>query len=296
MEAEQQLVTPGSPDLRWQDPEQPERDRDRFHVAINMDGNGRWALIRGRPREEGHVAGASAVRRTVESAPALGITTLTLYAFSSDNWRRPQGEVDNLMLLLQQYMDTECAHLSDRGVRFNVIGRRDRIAASLRHSIAEVEERTSEGTSLHLRVAIDYSARDALVAAAGRVARELTFTRQGFERCLHEAIHAPGGTRDVDLLIRTGGEQRLSDFLLWESAYAELYFTDVLWPDFYAADLAAAVKSFNGRNRRYGGVRTDGEIFSVASERRERATRPERAGAAASEGACGGVRGAKPLG
>ena len=142
MEAEQQLVTPGSLDLRWQDPEQPERDRDRFHVAINMDGNGRWALIRGRPREEGHVAGASAVRRTVESAPALGITTLTLYAFSSDNWRRPQGEVDNLMLLLQQYMDTECAHLSDRGVRFNVIGRRDRIAASLRHSIAEVEERT----------------------------------------------------------------------------------------------------------------------------------------------------------
>ena len=102
MEAEQQLVTPGSLDLRWQDPEQPERDRDRFHVAINMDGNGRWALIRGRPREEGHVAGASAVRRTVESAPALGITTLTLYAFSSDNWRRPQGEVDNLMLLLQQ--------------------------------------------------------------------------------------------------------------------------------------------------------------------------------------------------
>ena len=146
MEAEQQLVTPGSLDLRWQDPEQPERDRDRFHVAINMDGNGRWALLRGRPREEGHVAGASAVRRTVESAPALGITTLTLYAFSSDNWRRPRGEVDNLMLLLQQYMDSECAHLTDRGVRFNVIGRRDRIADSLRRSIADVEERTSEGT------------------------------------------------------------------------------------------------------------------------------------------------------
>ena len=279
MEAEQQLVTPGSLDLRWQDPEQPERDRDRFHVAINMDGNGRWALIRGRPREEGHVAGASAVRRTVECAPALGITTLTLYAFSSDNWRRPQGEVDNLMLLLQQYIDSECAHMTDRGVRFNVIGRRDRIADSLRRSIAEVEERTSQGAALHLRVAIDYSARDALLAAAGRVARELAFTRQGFEQCLCEAIHAPAGTRDVDLLIRTGGEQRLSDFLLWESAYAELYFTEVMWPDFNQADLAAAVQAFTARNRRYGGVRTDGEIFSVASE-----------------GECRGVRGAKPLG
>ncbi len=114
--------------------------RDRFHVAINMDGNGRWALVRGRPREEGHVAGATAVRRTVESAPALGITTLTLYAFSSDNWRRPRGEVDNLMRLLQNYLDSECAHLTDSGVRFSVIGRRDRIPDSLRRSIAHVED------------------------------------------------------------------------------------------------------------------------------------------------------------
>jgi undecaprenyl diphosphate synthase len=228
--------------------------RDRFHVAINMDGNGRWALLRGRPREAGHVAGAAAVRRTVESAPALGITTLTLYAFSSDNWRRPQGEVDNLMFLLQKYLDSECSHLTESGVRFSVIGRRDRIPDSLRCSIAHVEERTSEGTSLHLRVAIDYSARATLLAAAGRLAKGVPPTRQAFERSLFEAMHAPSGTRDVDLLIRTGGEQRLSDFLLWESAYAELYFTDVLWPDFHEADLAAAVQAFGARDRRYGGV------------------------------------------
>ncbi len=248
-------MTRSSLDSRWQDPEQPEREgRDRFHVAINMDGNGRWALVRGQPREAGHVAGATAVRRTVEAAPAFGITTLTLYAFSSDNWRRPLGEVDNLMFLLQKYLDAECASLTARGVRFNVIGRRDRIPGSLRRSIAHVEERTSEGDSLHLRVAIDYSARDALLAAAGRVAKGIPPTREAFERSLCEAIHAPSGTRDVDLLIRTGGEQRLSDFLLWESAYAELYFTDVPWPDFSEADLASAVQAFAARDRRYGGI------------------------------------------
>lgn len=248
-------VTRSSLDSRWQDPEQPERGaRDRFHVAINMDGNGRWALLRGQPREAGHVAGATAVRRTVESAPALGITTLTLYAFSSDNWRRPSGEVDNLMLLFQTYLDSECARLTDTGVRFSVIGRRDRIPDSLRRSIAHVEERTSDETTLHLRVAIDYSARDALLAAAGRVATGVLPTREAFEQSLYEAIHAPSGTRDVDLLIRTGGEQRLSDFLLWESAYAELYFTAVLWPDFSEPDLAAAVQAFAARDRRYGGI------------------------------------------
>lgn len=252
-------------DSRWQDPEPSERaghaERDRFHVAINMDGNGRWALLRGRPREQGHVAGAAAVRRTVESAPSLGVTTLTLYAFSSDNWRRPRSEVDNLMFLLQKYLDSECSHLTDQGVRFSVIGRRDRIPDSLRNSIAHVEEQTSDGASLHLRVAIDYSARGALLAAAGRVARGVSPTREAFERAMFECMHAPRGTRDVDLLIRTGGEQRLSDFLLWESAYAELYFTDVLWPDFAEADLAAAVHAFAARDRRYGGVlsRTPGE-------------------------------------
>ena len=243
-------------DFPWRDPEQPESGGDRFHVAINMDGNGRWALRRGLPREAGHIAGAAAVRRTVESAPALGITTLTLYAFSSDNWRRPRGEVDNLMLLLQNHLDSECDRLTDQGVRFNVIGRRDRIPESLKRSIAHVEEQTRDGSSLHLRVAIDYSAREALLAAAGRVAQGLPPTRENFEQALFEAIRAPSGTRDVDLLIRTGGEQRLSDFLLWESAYAELYFTDVAWPDFSEADLASAIEAFAARDRRYGGVQS----------------------------------------
>ena len=256
-------MTRTSSDSPWHDPEPAVHSEstdvrpDRFHVAINMDGNGRWALLRGRPREEGHVAGATSVRRTVESAPALGITTLTLYAFSSDNWRRPKGEVDNLMFLLQHYLDSECTHLTERGVRLSVIGRRDRISNSLRDSIAHVEEHTSGGTLLHVRVALDYSARDALLTAAGRVATGTPPTRHAFERALYDSIHAPPGTRDVDLLIRTGGEQRLSDFLLWESAYAELYFTDVLWPDFGEADLAAAVQAFGARDRRYGGVLSD---------------------------------------
>ena len=247
-------MTQSSLHSRWRDPEQPKRGgRDRFHVAINMDGNGRWALLRGQPREAGHVAGVSAVRRTVESAPPLGITTLTLYAFSSDNWRRPEREVDNLMRLFQEYLDSERDRLTDRGVRVSIIGRRDRISGSLRRSIAHIEERTSQGTALHIRIAIDYSARDGLLAAAGRIAKGMAPTREAFERSLLEAIHAPSGTRDVDLLIRTGGEQRLSDFLLWESAYAELYFTDVLWPDFTGADLASAVQAFAARDRRYGG-------------------------------------------
>ncbi|HKY33755.1 MAG TPA: polyprenyl diphosphate synthase [Candidatus Polarisedimenticolia bacterium] len=241
-------------DSRLRDPEPPERGRDRFHVAITMDGNGRWALQRGRPRQEGHAAGAAAVRRTVEFAPALGVTTLTLYAFSSDNWRRPRVEVDNLMHLFQQYLDSECVLLADRGVRLSVIGRRDRLSGPLGRSIAHVEERTLAGTALHLRIAIDYSSRDALSAAAGLLASGTAPSRQAFERSLCEAIHAPAGTRDVDLLIRTGGEQRLSDFLLWESAYAELYFTGVLWPDFGGSDLASAVEAFAGRDRRFGGV------------------------------------------
>lgn len=232
--------------------------RDRFHVAINMDGSGRWALGRGRPRHEGHIAGTTAVQRVVEAAPGLGITTLTLYAFSSDNWRRPRSEVDNLMLVFQRYLDTQCDHLMHGRVRLSVIGRRDRIPSSLQRSIAHVEERTHGGIALHLRLAIDYSARDALLAAASHVARRMPPTRPAFKRSLEKAIHAPRGTRDVDLLIRTGGEQRLSDFMLWESAYAELYFTDVLWPDFNGADLASAVQAFAARDRRYGAIRGPG--------------------------------------
>ncbi len=244
--------------------------QDRFHVAIIMDGNGRWAQKKGRPRAAGHVAGSEAVRRTAESAPGLGITTLTLYAFSSDNWRRPRDEVVHLMHLFQKHLDSECTRMADRGVRLSIIGRRDRIPDSLKQRIANVEERTREGSSLHLRVAIDYSARDALLAAAGQLAEGVAPTRQAFEESLSQAIHAPRGTGDVDLLIRAGGEQRLSDFLLWESAYAELFFTDVLWPDFSEADLASAIQAFSVRDRRFGGLpRGPGQANEVSlSERR----------------------------
>jgi undecaprenyl diphosphate synthase len=158
------------------------------------------------------------------------------------------------MVLFRKHLDSECARLTDRGVRLSVIGRRDRLPDGLRREISRVEERTRGGRSLHLRLAMDYSSRDALLAAAGRLAAGAFPTRHTFAECLAEAIHAPPGTRDVDLLIRTGGEQRLSDFLLWESAYAELFFTDVLWPDFGKADLTGAVRTFGTRDRRYGGL------------------------------------------
>ena len=234
--------------------DRPVGDSEPFHVAIIMDGNGRWAVDRGRPRSAGHDVGAQAVRRTVEAAPELGITTLTLYAFSSDNWRRPPAEVDHLMNLFRDYLDSEWARLAESGVRLSVIGRRDRIPESLLLEIERVEERTHEGSALHLRIAIDYSARHALLAAAGLVAEGIIPTLEAFERSLCEVVHAPRGTPDVDLLIRTGGERRLSDFLLWESAYAELFFTAVAWPDFGEADLAAAVADFTTRDRRFGGL------------------------------------------
>ena len=231
----------------------PEADHP-LHVAIIMDGNGRWARRRGRPRAAGHVAGTSAVRHAVEAAPDLGITTLTLFAFSSDNWRRPRSEVGHLMRLFHKHLDSECDRMVDQGVRLSVIGRRDRLPDSLRHKIEQVEKRTRAGTTLHLRIAIDYSARAALLEAARTLADEPSPTAEAFERHLAQAIHAPAGTRDVDLLIRTSGEQRLSDFLLWESAYAEIVFTDVLWPDFGQTDLASAVQAFATRDRRFGGL------------------------------------------
>ena len=222
-----------------------------LHVAIIMDGNGRWAARRGLPRHAGHAAGVEAIRRVAEAAPDLGIGTLTLYAFSADNWRRPETEVRLLMGLLRSYLGTEMARLAQSGVRLTVIGRRDRLPADIALAIAQAEERTAGGTSLNLRVAVDYSARDAILAAAA-AARPEDLTREGFSRLLTGLdVH-----RDVDLLIRTSGEKRLSDFLLWECAYAELVFTDRLWPDFAADDLAEAVASFHRRERRYGGLGT----------------------------------------
>jgi undecaprenyl diphosphate synthase len=221
-------------------------------VAVIMDGNGRWATARALPRTAGHARGAAAVRRTVEAAPALGIRTLTLYAFSTDNWRRPRPEVRALLRLFARHLRTETPTLAARGVRLRVIGRRDHLPPVLAAAIVAAERRTAAGGVLDLRIAIDYSARDAIVAAAARLAPGET-GRAAFARRLAEVCHAESAP-DVDLVVRTGGEQRLSDFLLWESAYAELYFTPRAWPDFGREDLAAAVADFRRRTRRFGGL------------------------------------------
>ena len=226
----------------------------RLHAAIIMDGNGRWALERGLPRAAGHRAGVATVRRVVEAAPALGIGTLTLYAFSAANWVRPAGEVRGLLGLLRQYLCSQTPTCVDRGVRLNVIGRRDRLPATLSRAIASAEAATAGGRTLHLRLALDYSARESILRAARSAGRGGRLTAAAFERLLAEAEGGSAPTEPVDVLIRTGGEQRLSDFLLWESAYAELVFTPTLWPDFTASDLEAAIREFYGRERRFGGL------------------------------------------
>jgi undecaprenyl diphosphate synthase len=220
-----------------------------------MDGNGRWATARGLPREEGHRAGVAAVRRIVEVVPRLGVDLLTLYAFSSDNWRRPQAEVDHLMRLLLEFLETDLPECIERGARIRVIGSRARLGETLRAAIATAESATAGGRDMEVRIALDYSSRDAILAAAQRAATSNTLTREDFARRLSGDGSAElPESRDVDLLIRTGGESRLSDFLLWECAYAELYFTDTPWPDFDETHFAAAIRTFYTRQRRFGGL------------------------------------------
>jgi undecaprenyl diphosphate synthase len=217
-----------------------------LHVAIIMDGNGRWANARGLPRVAGHGAGAEAVRRTIETAPSLGISVLTLYAFSTDNWRRPAREVSALMKLLGRYLAQETDRCVANGVRLQAIGRRDRLPAPILALLEEAERKTASGRRLLLRLAIDYSSRQSILDAAAKLtdqARPLT------EEELSETVGP-----DVDLLIRTSGEQRLSDFLLWECAYAEMVFTRRMWPEFSTEDLASAVDEFHRRERRFGAV------------------------------------------
>jgi undecaprenyl diphosphate synthase len=220
-----------------------------LHVGIIMDGNGRWATRRGLSRLRGHEAGVEAIRRVVEAAPDQGVGTLTLYAFSTDNWRRPKAEVTALMALLRFYLANEVESLVKNGVRLTVIGRLpDGIAAA----IARAEAATSRGETLNLRIAIDYSARDAILNAAARLAGVSEPTRELFS----QLITGEAGLRDVDLIIRTSGEKRLSDFLLWEGAYAELYFTERMWPEFDGEALAEALTSFQRRERRFGGLQS----------------------------------------
>jgi undecaprenyl diphosphate synthase len=230
------------------------RAQSGLHVAIIMDGNGRWATSRGRPRTAGHVAGARVVRKIVEAAPDCGIGMLTLYAFSADNWARPSREVALLMRLFRRYLVAETDRCVTNDVRMRIIGRRDRIPSELVRAINAAEEATRHGTRLDLRIAVDYSSRDALVRAAARLADSESVTRDSLSRAMCDVDRWDGAYRDVDLLIRTGGEQRLSDFLLWECAYAELYFTERRWPEFTPADLATAVAEFNSRERRFGTV------------------------------------------
>lgn len=221
-----------------------------LHVAIIMDGNGRWAVRRGMPRTAGHRAGADAVRRTLEAASEAGITTLTLYAFSGDNWKRPASEVQELMKLFRWHLLKEAHACVKQGIRLSIIGRRDRLPGAVRMAMEAAEALTRTGTRLHLRLAIDYSAREAILQAVRDGARE-ELTKENFGTLLHPNASAP----DVDLLIRTSGEQRLSDFLLWECAYAELHFTPTLWPDFGRQDLFAALQTFHSRDRRFGSIR-----------------------------------------
>ncbi len=225
-----------------------------MHVAIIMDGNGRWAVSRGMPRQAGHRAGVTAVRRTVEAAPRFGISVLSLFAFSADNWTRPRSEVRHLFALLRSSLREQSLHCFENGICMKVIGRRDRLPSSLQDAISDAENLTRSGSRLTLRIAVDYSARDSIVDAAGRLGEVPQASRGSFSYLLSQVTHDSGRMRPVDLLIRTGGERRLSDFLLWESAYAELYFTSLGWPDFAEADLEAAVSEYRRRERRFGGL------------------------------------------
>jgi undecaprenyl diphosphate synthase len=207
------------------------------HVAMIMDGNGRWAERRGMPRLVGHRAGAEAVRRIVEGCAERGVAVLSLYAFSADNWKRPGGEVAGLMRLFEAHLRSEGRRLADEGIRLEIIGRRDRLPSRLLKSILAAESLTASGSRMTLRIAMDYSSRHDI---------ESQFTAPAPRR--------PSASLDVDLMVRTGGERRLSDFLLWESAYAELAFLDVLWPDLSLADLDAVLVDFAGRERRFGGL------------------------------------------
>ncbi|MBT9333374.1 di-trans,poly-cis-decaprenylcistransferase [Paracidobacterium acidisoli] len=234
------------------------RQNKGLHVAIIMDGNGRWAARRGLPRVAGHRAGIASVRRIVERALDRDVARLTLYAFSSDNWRRPASEVQSIFWLLRAFLRLEIQRLLRQGVRFQMIGRRDRLPKAALQEINKAESATAAERRLHLYVAIDYSSRDSIACAAAEVKvaapnEEMRFPDL-FRSMIEQALMMD--EREVDLLIRTGGEKRLSDFLLWESAYAELLFSDRMWPEFNENDFDAALDEFHRRERRFGGLST----------------------------------------
>jgi len=226
-----------------------------LHVAIIMDGNGRWAKARGLPRSIGHKRGVEAVRRTVEAAKQMGIGYLTLYAFSAENWKRPLGEITDLMGLLRLYLRSEIANLNKNGVRLKVIGDRSRLGPDIVQLVEDGEAKTAGNQALNLTLALSYGGRQEIVSAVRALAAEAAAGRldpAAIDDAMVARHLATFDMPDPDLLIRTSGEKRISNFLLWQSAYAELVFVDTLWPDFGADDLAAAVEDFHRRERRYG--------------------------------------------
>jgi undecaprenyl diphosphate synthase len=230
----------------------PAATTNGLHVAIICDGNGRWATSRGLPRSAGHRAGAETAQNIIRIAPKLGIHTLSLFTLSSANWQRPHAEVIAILHILHEYLLAETTHCIAEGIRLNIIGRRDRLPATLREAVAEAEAATANGKTLHLRLAVDYSARYSLFQAASKFYKTTELSSEAFGSVLAEVLR--GGSTDVDLLIRTGGEQRLSDFLLWECAFAEFVFLEKRWPDFAAADLRSAIAEFEKRERTRGGL------------------------------------------
>src|SRR5271168_1690899 len=233
----------------------PPATRNPLHVAIISDGNGRWATSRGLHRSAGHRAGAEAARGIIEAAPRLGVHTLTLFALSSANWKRPAGEVRAILNILHEYLLAETSRCMANRTRISIIGRRDRLPGALRDVIADAEAATAHSARMHLRLAVDYSSREAIYLAACRFYKATQLSTESFGSILAEIHH--GGPMDVDLLIRTGGEQRLSDFLLWECAFAEFVFLAKRWPDFTREDLANCLREFRSRERTQGALAKD---------------------------------------
>ena len=231
-----------------------------LHAAIIMDGNGRWAKQRALPRAMGHRAGVQALRRTVEGAAQLGIVCLTVFGFSTENWRRPASEVAELMALLKAYVASDLDQLAREGVRVRIVGRRSDLPADILQIIEQAEARTAHNSRFLLQVAFNYGGQADIVDAARQLAGAVERGELRAAQVDEAAFAAALSTRDgpaPDMIVRTSGERRLSNFLLWESAYAELIFQDVLWPDYGPEHLAAAVQEFNGRERRYGGSTVD---------------------------------------
>jgi undecaprenyl diphosphate synthase len=227
------------------------------HVAIIMDGNGRWAAQQGKPRSHGHQAGSDALKRTIEAAAQLGIGMVTVFAFSSENWRRPRSEVKHLLELFLKALSEDLRELDDNGVRISFIGDRSAFNRAIRDGMSRAEARTASNQRLMLNVAVNYGGRADITDAARRLAEQVARGERQTDSITETELDAHLGTAGLpppDLLIRTGGEQRLSNFLLWQAAYAELHFSDALWPDFGAEHLARAVDDYSRRQRRFGGL------------------------------------------